>query len=219
MKIKIELTYKVPKGPLASFVSSELEPDQALQLANDLEKTGRAKDMKLIDSHDHSWTVKDLKKWVKGIQSEPHNIRIYFDGGFDLETRSAGLGFAIYYNQGEGSYRIRKNALIEELASNNEAEYAALHLAIQEVELLGVQHLPIVIKGDSKVVINQITGEWPCYDEALNNWADRIEHKLEELKLTPNFQVISRKDNREADRLATQAREGTVVSSTMELES
>src|SRR5699024_11797205 len=70
-------------------------------------------------------------------------ISVYFDGGFDGNTRTSGLGCVIYFEQNDKSWRQRKNALVEELETNNEAEYAALHLAVQEMELIGVHHLPV----------------------------------------------------------------------------
>ena len=55
--------------------------------------------------------------------------------------------------------------LLAELTSNNEAEYAALYLSLQELDLLNVHHLPVRFIGDSQVVINQMGGEWPTARE------------------------------------------------------
>ena len=113
---------------------------------------------------DSSWTVKELKGYLKGIETEPHNITVYFDGGFNWDTKLAGLGCVLYYNQNGKSYRLRKNATATHLFSNNEAEYAALHLCLQELETLGAHHLPIEIMGDSRVVINHLSEEWPVIE-------------------------------------------------------
>lgn len=133
---------------------------QALLLAEDMEKTGRVKLLHCIDRQATSWSLKELKAYLKEIDSEPHDITVYFDGGFDRGTRQAGLGCAIYYEQNGKSYRLRKNAFSLELQSNNEAEYAALYLGLVELELLNVHHLPVRFIGDSQVVINQLSGEW-----------------------------------------------------------
>jgi len=217
MKVRMELTYKTPKGIEATFASEEMLAGEGLLLAEDLDKSGRMKDVTFIDRSDNTWTLKELKELMKGIQTEPHNITVYFDGGFELETKSSGLGCAIYYEQDGKSYRLRKNALVEELDTNNEAEYAALHLGLQEVEYLGVQDLTVEIIGDSKVVINQLNGEWPCLEEELSKWADRIEGKLSELNITPEYKVVSRKENNEADKLASQALKKVEVTSTIEI--
>jgi ribonuclease HI len=203
--VRLELTYKTPKKTETTFTSAEMSAEKAILIAEDLERTGRLKHLIFVDNHDSTLTLKELKKYVEEIETEPHNISVYFDGGFNLATKTSGLGCAIYYEQNEKTFRIRKNALVEELDTNNEAEYAALHLALKELELLGVHHIPVQFVGDSQVVINQLNGEWPCTEAVLNQWADRIENKMSHLGVTPEYNLISRKRNREADQLATQA--------------
>lgn len=217
MKITIEWTYKTPKGTEAVFRSEEMEPAKALLIVEDLEKTGRVKNMTLLDSYDSTWMVKELKKYVKEVAAEPHNITLYFDGGFDVQSRTAGLGCVIYYEKDGKSYRLRKNAAVSQLLSNNEAEYAALHFAIKELEFMRVHHMPIRIMGDSQVVINQLNGEWPAYEKDLAAWADRIDALLNDLGITPEYGLIPRKENAEADRLASQALEEIDIDATLEI--
>ena len=217
MNILIEWMYKTPRGAETIFRSEEMPAAQALLFAEDLAKTGRAKSITFIDSFDGTWTVKEMKGYLKGIETEPHNITVYFDGGFDLPTNKAGLGCAVYYEQNGKSYRLRRNAPSAELVSNNEAEYAALYLGLQELELLNVHHLPVRFIGDSQVVINQLTGEWPTLENGLSNWADRIEGKLKDLGIQPTYELVQRKLNTEADRLATQALNGVSITATVEL--
>ena len=211
MQVVIEWTYRTRNGNIAVFHSEEMSAEDAVIFAFDIEKTGRAKEVIFVDQHDSSWTVKELKAYLKGIETEPHNISIYFDGGFDWETKKAGLGCVIYYDQNGKSYRVRKNAFVEGLISNNEAEYAALHLCLQELEILGVHHLPIRVLGDSRVVIHHLNEEWPVIEEDLYNWADKIEAKMKGHGLEPQYELISRKANNEADRLATQALAGVEI--------
>lgn len=190
MDVKIEFTYKTPKGTETFFSSEEMYAEKALLIVEDLERTGRMKNVIFMDSHDHSWTLKELKEFLKGIETEPHNIKVYFDGGFDLNSKRSGLGCVIYYEQNGKAYRLRKNALVEELKTNNEAEYAALHLALTELEFLGVHHLPVILIGDSQVVLNQLSGEWPCYEEELSKWADRIDGQLNHLGIQPQYELV-----------------------------
>ncbi|GGM24450.1 hypothetical protein GCM10011351_07780 [Paraliobacillus quinghaiensis] len=218
MEVRIELTYKTPKGAEISFRSDYMRAAKAVLIAEDFEKTGRTKNILFVDYHDTTWTMKDLKKLLKEVETEPHNVTLYFDGGFDLETKRSGLGCVIYYQQNNKKYRLRKNAEVEQLNTNNEAEYAALHLGLQELEQLGVHHQTITLIGDSQVVLNQLSGDWPCVEEDLNKWADRIETKLDDLGITPEYNVVSRKKNGEADQLASQALKGVEITSTMELD-
>lgn len=216
--INIELTYQTVKGVEVTFNSDELMVKDAIVIANDLQKTGRVKKLTFIDHNGTEWTLKQLEKYITEIKEEPHHIMVYFDGGFDLENKTAGLGCAIYYEQNNRKYRLRKNALVEGLVSNNEAEYAAMHFGLKELELLGVHHLPVTFVGDSLVVINQLSGEWPCYEEELSAWIDRIEAQMERLGIVATYGAVSRKQNREADQLATQALEQIEITSVKELD-
>ena len=218
MKVIIEWSYRTPKGTETDFHSQEMRAAHAMLIAEDLVKTGRTKSLKFIDRHENAWTVKELKSYLKEIITEPHNIIVYFDGGFDQATWASGLGCVIYYDQNGKSYRLRHNASVLELKSNNEAEYAALHLCIKELENLNVHHLPVKIIGDSRVVINHLTEEWPAIEQNLYSWADRIEAKMKKLSITPEYELVSRKVNTEADKLATQALKGIEITATIEIE-
>lgn len=217
MNVRIELTYQTPKGTETTFSSDEMRAKKALLIVEDLERTGRMKNITFVDSHDNNWNLKELKKQMEEIQTEPHNVTVYFDGGFDLKTRTSGLGCVIYYEQNNKSYRLRKNAIVEELDTNNEAEYAALNLGLQELEFLGVHHLPVTVVGDSQVVINQLKEDWPCYEEELSKWADRIESHINQLGIDAEYKLVTRKGNKEADQLASQALREIEITSTIKL--
>lgn len=217
MKIIIEWVYRTPKGTETVFRSDEIPAEQGLKIAQDLEKTGRAKSITFIDQFDSTWTIKEMKKYLKEVEGEPHNITVYFDGGFDIGTGISGLGCVIYFEQNGKPYRVRKNAQTVGLNSNNEAEYAALHLSIVELELLNVKTMPIRFIGDSQVVISQMNGEWAVLEPELEKWADRIDDQLKKLGIQPEYEHVSRKMNTEADRLATQAIHGIEIIAQIEL--
>lgn len=218
MYVIIEWTYKALKGATTVLRSEEMPAAQAVLLAEDMERTGRVKSLHCIDRQETNWSLKELKTYLKEIETEPHNITVYFDGGFDRATKQSGLGCVIYYEQNGKPYRLRRNAFSSELNSNNEAEYAALYLGIVELDLLNVHHLPVCFIGDSQVVINQLSGEWPALEKDLSSWADKIDAKLEDLNIQPEYQLISRKENSEADRLATQALNGIDITGLSETE-
>lgn len=217
MKVQIDWTYKSPKNKVVQFLSDDLEVNEALLVAEDLERTGRTKRLQFIDQHDSNWSVKELKNYVKEVETEPHDVIAYYDGGFDRHTKRAGLGCVIYFNQNGKAYRLRKNAVIDGLESNNEAEYVALSMAIQEVELLGVHHLPVRFLGDSRTLVNQMSGEWAVPEQTLAKWADRIDQRLEKIGIHPEYEFIPRKENAEADRLATQALSNTPIESLIDV--
>ncbi|MCT8137920.1 reverse transcriptase-like protein [Anaerobacillus sp. CMMVII] len=218
MKIRLEIAYKPKNGTSQYDMNTDFLPVQeALFLSEDFEKTGRFTKIDFIDETGASWLKKHLKKYLDSLKEEPHNVLLYFDGGFHEEKRLSGVGVVIYYEQNEKYYRLRKNELLEQLTSNNEAEFAALWTALNELEALGVHHLPITVKGDSLVVINQAKGEWPCYEEEHTRWLDRIDEKIKALGLTVTYEAINRAENKEADQLASQALTETYIDATTEV--
>ena len=211
MKFRLEWYYKVKKNEKVQCSSEWLSGELAVQMGEELEGTGKVVDLYFYDEKGTSWILKEVKKLLTEIADDPHEITVYFDGGFNKETNQAGLGAVIFFKQGKKKYRIRANECFDEIETNNEAEYAAFHYALYILEDLGVHHLSCEFKGDSQGVLKQLEGEWPCYEETLNRWLNRIEEKMKELGLQPKFTVIPRKDNKEADKLATQALEGKEI--------
>ena len=80
-----------------------------------------------------------------------------------------------------------------------------------------VHHLPVRFIGDSKIVINAMTDEWPAIEEKLVPWTRRIEKKIAEMGIQPEYELIPRKVNAEADKLATQALNGIPIAATSEI--
>ncbi|KAA0550165.1 reverse transcriptase-like protein [Bacillus sp. BGMRC 2118] len=217
MKVWIEWTYKTPKNLVTTLTSEFMPAKQALLVANDFLKTGRTKDVVFYDEQHTKWTKKEFEKLLEQIVEEPHDIVVFFDGGYDIETKQAGVGVVIYYTRNNQNFRIRENIFLDQLDSNNEAEYAAIWQAVLRLEELGVQNIPVQFKGDSQVVLNQLSGEWPCFEDEFTIWLDRIEEKVQQLGIRPTYTPITRKENKEADQLATQALQGTMVSSHLNL--
>ena len=217
MKYYVTWMYKHSKKPTCIFQSDYIDGAAALIIAEDLEKTGRAHEITFTDEQDTKWSKKELKKLLEEVKEEPQDITVFFDGGFDRKEKLAGIGVIVYYQQNSKYYRIRQNNLLEQLETNNESEYAAFYESLRILEEIGVHHQTCTFKGDSQVVLNQLSGEWPCFDEVLNSWADRIEEKMKKMGIHPHYIPISRKENKEADTLATQALEGTNINSIIEL--
>ncbi len=62
MQVVIEWVYKSPRGKGTIFQSEELPAQDAVWIAEDLERTGRTKQVSFIDPrYDSSWTLKELK--------------------------------------------------------------------------------------------------------------------------------------------------------------
>ncbi|WP_046173672.1 reverse transcriptase-like protein [Domibacillus indicus] len=216
MQMTIRFMYEF-KGMKTVFTSDPVDRQLVLRLTDDLLKTGRAKEIEIIDELGHEWTLKEFKKLNEQLDEEPEKITVLFDGSFDVESSSAGVGTAIYYSKGGRRYRLRENAELSGLESNNEAEYAALYFAMQKLEELGVKSQPVTISGDSLTVLNQLEGDWPCYEESHARFLARIEEKMMSMRIKPLYKPIDRRHNKEADQLARQALFGTSISSNAEI--
>ena len=217
MKVYIVWTYKHPKKGKCEFHSDFISGQEALFIAEDLERMGRVSSIHFFDEQDNRWNKKELTKLLTEIKEEPQDIVVYFDGGFLKKEGLSGMGIVIYYTQNEKIYRRRFNKQMLELESSNESEYAAFYESLCLLQEMGVHHQTCQFKGDSLVVLNQLAGEWPCYDEVLNRWCDRIEEKMKQLGIYPQYIPVSRKENKEADMLASQAIEGIEIDSEINL--
>lgn len=217
MKVTLKWVYTKSKLPNVPFTSEEMDGEIAIQIAGDLEKLGRAKEILFIDEIGQEWTKKQFLKLNEKVKEEPHDCVVFFDGSHVPGETAAGAGAVVYFKQNGKSLRARYNERFDLIEDNNEAEYCALYAACLRLEEIGAKHQRIIIKGDSQVVLNQLSGEWPCFDEALNRWLDRIENKLKELGLEFEVQPVNRKANEEAHRLAQQALQGTFINSQMEM--
>lgn len=128
MKYQLNAVYKLKNNESYLFTSEWLDGESALDMGEELSHHPKWTEIKCFDENGTSWTIKELNKLLEEVEEEPHDLVIYFDGGFHSETNTSGLGAVIYYRQGKKKYRIRANERFHELESNNEAEYAALFL-------------------------------------------------------------------------------------------
>lgn len=217
MKFFLKYLYRSKMVGEINFQSELLHGEDAIKLAEELENRLQIK-VHFVDINDSEWLKKDVKKLVEKEITEPTNIMIYFDGGYDLQSKVAGLGICIYYSQNGKRIRMRKNKMLTGLDNNNEAEYAALEYAINELNWLEVKQQEIAIRGDSKVVLQQLLGEWSVYEETFQNYINRIEKKLLNHQISPVFEILLRNENKEAHNLATQALEGIEIDSSLEID-
>ncbi|KAB2338253.1 reverse transcriptase-like protein [Cytobacillus depressus] len=217
MKYKLEWTYKIKGIDRVVFQSDWLEGELVLQVGEDIEKSGKGFNLIYHDERGTEWSTKEMRKLLAEIEEDPHDLTVYFDGGFNKATHQAGLGAVIYYKQGKKKYRIRANELFDDIDNNNEAEYAAIYFTLNLLEEMDVHHMICEFKGDAQGILMQLKGEWPCYEENLNHWLDRIEAKMKKLSIDGRFTPIPRNENKEADKLASQALDGKVINSKMQV--
>ena len=97
----------------------------------------------------------------------PSYAKIFFDGGSRGNPGPCGAGYIIYrcchdwridtaHSPVEGSLFVSRHD------TNNYAEYSALIQALRRASDLGLTNLKVF--GDSRLVVNQVRGEWRCGD-------------------------------------------------------
>lgn len=217
IKFHIEWYYNTKQKKQLRFTSDEIEIYDVLGYIEDIEKTGRVKELKILDFDERSWSKKEIKRALSKVEEEPTKVELYFDGGFNKETQEAGLGAVIYYTLDSKRFRLRLNAKRTHVRDNNEAEYAALELGIKAIIDLNVKKQQITVKGDSKIVINELNGEWASFNDIANRYAENIERRLGMNKVTCQYHLIDRKENEEAHILATQALSGIFIEGKKEI--
>lgn len=135
-------------------------------------------------------------------QIHPRNER----NAHPRHTEQAGFmcyGWLIYKNgvlvgRGHGVFAHSKSA------SSNSAEYLALIEGLEALADMGVSHEHVVVMGDAKSVLDQMTG-----DSAVNSMAARSHYRRAK-KLVRNFTHLEwcwtpRQQNRAADQLTRRA--------------
>lgn len=123
---------------------------------------------------------------------------IYFDGASKGNPGESGAA-CIYTKNNKV---LHEKHLYIKHATNNEAEYHAFILAIQLAIELKLEF--VTFKGDSLLVVNQITNKWQVKSENLIKLSLKAKNLLKNLK---NFKIqhVKRKLNRLADKGANDA--------------
>ena len=121
---------------------------------------------------------------------------LYFDGCSKGNPGPAGIGAVIYKNKIEYWASCR---YIGDYRTNNEAEYSALILGLEEAIKLGITTLSVY--GDSMLVINQINGLYKVKNQKLFELYNRVQTFKTNFK-DIYFNHVYRKDNKRADKLS-----------------
>ena len=129
--------------------------------------------------------------------------RGYFDGASRGNPGEAGAGALLVDEQGDEVWRC---ALALGKRTNNEAEYDALLILLEEIQARGL--FGVAIHGDSKLVVNQVSGLWKIKEPRLRALAERSVSLLQSTESTLTW--IPREENVQADRLSNEALDGPV---------
>jgi ribonuclease HI len=132
-------------------------------------------------------------------------IEIYTDGL--AEPRNPGIGTYGYVVYRDGRELKRGHGFDGEPVSNNHAEYAGLIEALRSVAALADEE--IMVKSDSKMMVNQMAGDWKVSKKAFKSTepGSYVEKYLEAKELSKGFTSlrfawVPREENSEADQLS-----------------
>ena len=126
------------------------------------------------------------------VDTEPW--KLYFDGS--SHRNGTGVGIFILSPQGMPT---KFKCKVDGNCSNNKAEYEALIIGLRILKDLGAQK--VEIKGDSELVIKQITREYKCIKEHLLMYFAMAKHLLDHFEIV-SITHVPRIENQEANDLA-----------------
>jgi len=128
--------------------------------------------------------------------------RTYSDGGARGNPGPAGIGAVIKkINDGQESTEKELKEYIGE-ATNNQAEYRAVIMAIEYLVEIGAKRVECVL--DSELVVRQLKQEYKVKDSELAKLFLKVWNLMTKLEKV-EFRHVRREYNKEADRLVNEA--------------
>ena len=123
-------------------------------------------------------------------------VILYFDGCSKGNPGPAGSG-ALIRNNGEN---IWSGSEYIGTTTNNVAEYKGLILGLKQLKFLNINK--VIVKGDSMLVINHMTGKYKVNAPHLITLYNEAKELIKDIEVI--FLYIPRLQNKEADQLANE---------------
>ena len=124
---------------------------------------------------------------------------IYTDGGARNNPGPAGAGVVVI----DGKKRVELRKYLGS-QTNNWAEYEAVALALHAAKARGLAGREIEVRMDSKLVVEQILGNWKIKEPTLKPQVAKVHALLADFPKY-HFVHIPREENAEADALVNEA--------------
>jgi ribonuclease HI len=134
-------------------------------------------------------------------------VRVHFDGACQ-PPRGPGVATFGFTVEGPGLYFEERGLATRpysEHSTNNVAEYVAAIRALEWLREQGYRG-PVLVSGDSQLVVRQMTGEYEVRTEHLRAYRDRLVQLAREFA-SIQWQWVPREENTRADELSKQALE------------
>ncbi len=138
--------------------------------------------------------------------SKDNKVIVYTDGGSRGNPGPAAVGVVICNGSGQ---KIKEySRMLEEISTNNEAEYEAVISALKKLKQLfgksGTKNLDIEFRMDSQLIASQLGGEYKVNEERMQTLFMKVWNlKFDFGKLS--FKSIPREQNKRADQLVNEA--------------
>lgn len=126
--------------------------------------------------------------------------QLYFDGSCRNNPGQGAIGAII--KSSNGTVHASLSRRMEGTVTNNQVEYAACIVGLERACRLPLARLRV--RGDSEVVIKQVTGDYRTRDRQLRKARDRVRSLLTEFEAY-DIAHVPRENNTEAHRLARSA--------------
>lgn len=129
------------------------------------------------------------------------NIRIFTDGAARGNPGLAAAGVVIF--DGDEVVAEVRDFLGEQ--TNNWAEYEAVVRALNKARELGLHTEPLSFFLDSKLVAEQLSGNWKIKTPSIKEQYDKVQSVLAQGFAGVTYTYVPREQNKYADRLANEA--------------
>lgn len=137
-------------------------------------------------------------------------FKLFFDGAANPNPGTMGVGASLI---DQNDNEIDSVSLNCGTGTNNQAEYMAL---VEGVKLLKRNNVSsVLIVGDSRLVINQMTGVWNCNDTKLRELKKQALLHLDGCEV--EYRWVRRNQNERADELSKQGLEKSVSDEPIQL--
>ena len=132
-------------------------------------------------------------------------ITVYFDGlCYPKNPRGVAAYGYIIYKEGELLHKGFRAVGEGQGMTNNVAEYEGLLAALSWIKDNGIED-KVVVRGDSQLVINQISGRWQVKSGTSSKYVPEIKEMMKGIDVV--LEWIPREKNEEADELSRVAYE------------
>jgi ribonuclease HI len=135
-------------------------------------------------------------------------LYINTDGGSRGNPGPAGIG--VVFSDANGGIIHEYKQYVGE-GTNNEAEYKAIVKALEILvkskwfEENNIADKKVICRLDSKLVVEQINGNWKIKEDRLKAFVAEIKLMIDQMHLNISFVHIPREENTDADRLVNEA--------------